>query len=252
MENNEEKKPVTQELKVVKSSGSIYSNIDAFNDGQRIAKALAGSTLVPAAYQNNLPNTMIALEIANRINISPFMVMQNLDIIKGKPSWSSTFIIAALNSSGRFSPLRFRFEGDKNTDDYGCRAVATDLDSKELLRGPLVDWRMVKAEGWLDKSGSKWKTMPELMFHYRSASFFGRLYAPDILKGMHSMEENIDIAGDIASKVNASELDEIKAFLNDESIVIPEEERMNIERIVEQKEEASYRKALEFFKKLSQ
>ncbi len=90
--NNENK------LQQTTSNVSIFSNIEAFENGQRIAQALSKADLVPAAYKNNIPNTMIALEMANRINVSPFMVMQNLDIIKGKPSWSSTFIISALNS----------------------------------------------------------------------------------------------------------------------------------------------------------
>ena len=157
--------------KVTPSSASIFSNIKAFEDGQRIASALSKAELVPTAYRNNIPNTMIALEMANRIGVSAFMVMQNLDVIKGKPSWSSAFIIAVLNSCGRFSPLRFKFEGEPKTNEYGCRAIAKDLESGEMLVGPLVNWTMVKAEGWLDKLGSKWKTMPELMFQYRSASF---------------------------------------------------------------------------------
>jgi hypothetical protein len=48
---------------------------------------------------------------------------------------------------------------------------------------------MAKAEGWVSRKGSKWATMPELMLMYRAASFFGRLYAPEVLMGMHSMEE---------------------------------------------------------------
>lgn len=172
---------------------SVFNNIQNFEDAQRMCKVLSSSSLVPDSYKNNIPNTMIALELANRIGISPFMVMQNLDIIKGKPSWSSSFIIAALNSCGRFSPLRFEFEGKPKTSEYGCRAVATDKQTGEILRGPMVDWAMVQAEGWLNKPGSKWKTMPELMFHYRAAAFFGRLYAPDILRGMHNADEIIDI-----------------------------------------------------------
>ena len=35
--------------------------------------------------------------------------------------------------------------------------------------------------------------MPELMFQYRAASFFGRLYAPDILKGMQTVDEVKDV-----------------------------------------------------------
>lgn len=166
-------------------------SVASFDHAQRVAKMLSSSSLVPDTYKNNIQNTMIALEMANRIGASPLMVMQNLYIVQGKPSWSSSFIIASLNNCKKFSPLRFQMEGEG--DAYGCHAWAYDLATKDKLEGPKVTWEMVKAEGWLSKNGSKWKTMPELMFRYRAAAFFGRLYAPEILMGMHTQEEVMDI-----------------------------------------------------------
>ena len=195
---------MSNEIQAYKPGASIFSTLESFDHWQRVAIMMAKSSLLPKAYLGNVANTMIAIELAQRIGISPFMVMQNLDIIHGKPSWSSTFIIAALNSCGRFEPVRFVFEGVKGADDYGCRAVTKDKEGL-ILKGPLVSWGMVKAEGWLDKSGSKWRTMPELMFHYRAASFFGRLYAPDILKGMHSVEEIVDIKKPTAEESETNE-----------------------------------------------
>ena len=168
----------------------VFNDKAAFEHAQRVAKMLTTSSLVPKEYQNNIPNIMIALEMANRIGASPLMVMQNLNIIQGRPSWSSQFIIAALNSCKRFSPLRFIMDG--KDDEYGCTAWAKDA-SGERLEGPKVTWKMAKEEGWSTKSGSKWKTMPELMFRYRAAAFFGRLYAPDVLMGMGSADEAEDI-----------------------------------------------------------
>jgi len=187
---------LVNQAKALAPSEGVFSTLQGFEHWQRVAKMISESNIVPSNYQKNVANVMIAIEMANRIGVSPFMVMQNLDIIKGKPSWSSTFIISAINSCGRFEPLRFVFEGQPKTDGYGCRAITKDKNGQEC-KGPLVNWQMVKAEGWFDKSGSKWKTMPELMFQYRAASFFGRLYAPDIMNGMHSVEETIDV---IASK----------------------------------------------------
>lgn len=162
-------------------------SMQGFEHAQRVAKMLSSSSLIPKEYQGSVQNTMIALEMANRIGASPLMVMQNLYIVHGKPSWSSSFIIAALNSSRRFSALRFELDGEG--EEYGCTAWANDLHTKDRLAGPKVTMKMAKAEGWVDKAGSKWKTMPELMLRYRSAAFFGRLYAPDILMGMQTAEE---------------------------------------------------------------
>lgn len=162
--------------------------LSSFEMAQRQAKALSASDLVPQQYNGNVANTLVALEIANRIGASPLMVMQNLNIIHGRPSWGSSFIIAAINGSGKFTALRFVGDLAK-----GIKAVCQEKATGELLEGPTVTMEMAKAEGWLDKAGSKWKTMPELMMRYRAAAFFGRLYAPEITMGMHSTEEVVDI-----------------------------------------------------------
>ena len=61
--------------------------------------------------------------------------------------------------------------------------------------GPLVTIAMAKAEGWYQKNGSKWKTMPELMICYRSAAFWTRLFAPEIGLGINTSDEAIDTVG---------------------------------------------------------
>ena len=167
-----------------------FGDTNSFEHSQRVAKMLSSSNLIPKEYQGNIQNTMIALEMANRIGASPLMVMQNLYIVHGKPSWSSSFIIAAINNCKRFSPLRFTIKGEGAL--MTCKAWANDLHTNEKLEGPKVSMEMAKAEGWVSRPGSKWQTMPELMIRYRSAAFFGRLYAPDILMGMHTVEEVAD------------------------------------------------------------
>lgn len=165
-------------------------NSEAFALAQRQAMALSQSDLVPENYRGKIANCLIALEISQRTGASALMVMQNLYLVHGRPSWSSQYIISAINSCGRFIPLRFRVEGDG--DNKTCTAWTKDK-SGEVLEGPPVSISMAKAEGWYAKNGSKWKTMPDLMLRYRSAAFFGRLYAPDILMGMKTAEEQLDM-----------------------------------------------------------
>jgi hypothetical protein len=230
---------VSTQVEQIDGSESVFS-IKAFAHAQRVAIMLSQSNLIPKEYQGNVQNTMIALEMANRIGASPLMVMQNLYIVHGKPSWSSTFIIAALNSCGRFSPLRFEIGGDG--DDYGCTAWTYGKEGEKLI-GPKVTLKMVKAEGWLDRAGSKWKTMPDLMFRYRSAAFFGRLYAPDILMGMHAMEEVIDMDPVILPEQITKE--ELTALFEEKRAILTESELNRIQEIIDNEEKPSYKKAKE-------
>jgi len=224
----------TQTLEKVPTESAF--SIGTFEHAQRVAKMLASSSLIPKEYQGNIQNTMIALEMANRIGTSPLMVMQNLYIVHGKPSWSSTFIIAALNSSKKFSPVRFEMGGDG--EEYGCYAWAYDADNKEKLMGPKITMKMAKAEGWIDKNGSKWKTMPELMLRYRAAAFFGRLYAPEIMMGMQTFEEVIDITP-IVEEIT---IEQLNALLESAMPELTKSEFDNAKRIIDNNEVNSFKK----------
>jgi hypothetical protein len=198
---------------------NAFGSAPAFEVAQRMARALSTSSMVPKQYQGStgLANCMIAIELASRIGCSVFQVMQNLYIVHGKPGWSGTFLIGSVNSSGRFTPLRFRWHGVKGHDDWSCTAVAKDKNSGEECVGAAISWAMVKAEGWLNKDGSKWKTMPEQMFMYRSAAFWTRAYAPEIALGMRTVEEEEDtlpplpFTGTIAVSTDSSPAGAIEA-----------------------------------------
>lgn len=175
---------------------SAFANEGAFTSAQRMARALCSSTLVPENYRGeaNIGNALIALELSHRVGASVMAVMQSMTPIHGKPSWSAAFLIATVNTCGRFTPLRFRWQGQEGTDGWGCRAVAKEKESGEELVGSLITIGMAKAEGWYSKAGSKWKTMPEQMLTYRAAAFWTRAYAPELSLGMVTSEEAHDIA----------------------------------------------------------
>ncbi|MCA8242873.1 hypothetical protein [Burkholderia sp. AU32262] len=237
-----------------------FGSLQSFELMQRAANLLASSTLVPAAYRktiektnrygevtesrenpNAIANAVVALNMAQRMGADPLMVMQNLYIVEGRPSWSSQWIIAAVNGCGRFSPLRFdirklgrktvpyvtfewsgpsgnRSRTEKRQDveieDIECIAWALERGTDTRLESPPVSIELAVKEGWYTKNGSKWQTMPEVMLRYRSASFFGKLYAPELLMGLTSVEEVADIVDvheDGSYSVNRSTLDELRA-----------------------------------------
>lgn len=227
-----------QEPEINKIPESSSFSMQSFDHAQRVAKMLSSSSLIPKEYQGNIQNTMIALEMANRIGASPLMVMQNLYIVHGKPSWSSTFIIASINSCRKFSPLRFELTGQGEA--MACYAWAYELDTNERLVGPEVTMKMAKAEGWLSKNGSKWQTMPELMIRYRAAAFFGRLYAPEIMMGMQTAEEVVDVMPSYVEDVVG--LNELRALYEEVLPDLTKSEMDNAKRILENEEEKSYKK----------
>lgn len=182
---------------------SVFGSVSGFETAQRMARALCSSPMVPETYrgEGNIGSCIIALEMANRVGASVLSVCQNLYIVHGRPAWSSQFLIACVNASGRFSPLRYKMTGEPGTDSWGCIAWATDKTG-ERLESPEITIGTAKAEGWFQKNGSKWKTMPELMLRYRTATLFARLYAPELTMGLHVDDEIIDIV-EVAPVVTA-------------------------------------------------
>lgn len=194
-----------------------FSTIAGFEALQRMAQIFAASPITPDTFrapyqvQNNrgeveqrgcdtpiqaIGACAIALDMALRMHANPLMVMQNLYVVHGRPAWSAKFLIATLNKSGKFSALKYEFQGKEGTDDWGCRAVATELATGEVKAGPLITIRLAKQEGWYDKKGSKWRTMPEVMIQKRAAAWFVNAYAPEIAMGLpeaDELRETIDI-----------------------------------------------------------
>lgn len=241
------------------------TSLEGFELAQRIAKMLAASTMVPEVYRdtlkikdgkdqngnwlyrsepnpNGLANCVIALNMANRMGADPLMIMQNLYIVEGRPAWSSQFVIGAINTSGKYSPLRFEMEDrgeievTYTTKDWKwnerarkslpeekvhtiklrnivCKAWAIEAGTGERLESAEISMEMAVKEGWYQKNGSKWQTMPEQMLRYRAASFFGRIYAPEVLMGIRTQEEELESIIDVTPEpVNTAPqtLDSIK------------------------------------------
>jgi hypothetical protein len=210
-----------------------------FETMQRICKMFAKSELVPDMYkvtdknpiEKAMANCMIAVEIAQRIGASPLMIMQNMAIIYGRPSWSSKFLVATVNTCGRFNPLQYRFtdkgvlgkvdyteytktwinptspngkgyyKNDAKTVtfdgtkimDIECIAFTTAKGSDKVLESSPVSIRLAIQEGWYTKAGSKWQTMTKQMLMYRAASFWTNAYAPELSMGMKTEDEIRDI-----------------------------------------------------------
>ncbi len=230
--SNENKLQVvaSQQMQLQPASSFNFFDPMQFDTMQRVCKLFANSELVPDMYkvseknpiEKAMANCMIAIEISQRIGASPLMVMQNMVPIYGKPSWSSKFLVATVNTCGRFNPLQFRFTekgmlGMVDYTDYvwdnasrSKRAVAKQFDGKKMmdvecvafttakgsdkvLESSPISIRLAIQEGWFTKNGSKWQTMTKQMLMYRAASFWTSVYAPELSMGMRTVEENQDI-----------------------------------------------------------
>lgn len=187
-------------LAAVENTGTLdlFSNRDTLKFVYDAAKLLAGSQLVPQNYQGKPENCMIAIDIANRMGTSPIFVMQNLYVVKGKPSWSGAMCKAMIENCGKFSNVRHVYFGAKNTEGRGCMLTAVRVSDGEIIEGPEVTIGMAKAEGWF--TNQKWRNMPELMLAYRASAFFARIHCPETLMGLQTVDEAEEMSFSTARK----------------------------------------------------
>ena len=185
---------MTTEITKTNTDGesSIYQTTESFEFAQRQAKSLCQSQLVPTQYQgqNGLSNCLVALEMSKRMNLSPLTVMQNLNVIHGKPTWSAQFISSQIIGCGRFKNFDYIVTGKDDSLSVQCQAIR--LEDNKLVKGTAVSIKMAREEGWTTKN-KKYQSMPEIMLKARASTFFGRQYIPDLLLGVQTSEEVVDI-----------------------------------------------------------
>ena len=192
---------------IPEDESSIYKNTDSFEFAQRQAKSVCESNLVPISYQGQkgLPNCLVAIEMSKRMKLSPLTVMQNLNVIHGTPTWSAQFITSQILGCGRFTNFDYLVKGEGDTLEVQC--VAKRLEDQKLVKGTTVSMRMARIEGWT--RNSKYQSMPELMLRNRAATFFGRQYIPDLLLGVQTSEEVVDIQPvDVTPEIEQESLDD--------------------------------------------
>ena len=191
--------PAAQEAAVVSvavpNAVMIWNDDKALRKAMNAAKFLSKSAFAPPLYQNAPENCLIAYEMMTRTGLPALAVLQNLYVVQRKPCWSGSFCAALINSSGLFSKLDYEEVGVRGEPSWGVYATAIRNDTGKRCNSEIITLKMAADEGWLNKPGSKWKTMPMQMMMYRAAAFFARAYCPEIMYGMQTIEEVQDVKG---------------------------------------------------------
>lgn len=173
------------ELAVQNNTVNPKKEIVPLNQMMDMAETLAKSTIVPQQYMNRPENILLALDMSNRLGISPLVVMQQLYIIQGRPSWSGQFVATIVQTNPKFEDVELVYVGEEGKDSFGAYVRAKDKETGKELKGTTVTMKMAKEEKW----GPKWRTMPGQMLGYRAYTFFGRMYCPAELMGLYTTDE---------------------------------------------------------------
>jgi hypothetical protein len=190
----------TEKINSLPAIQNVFQSKEAFEQLTRFAVMLSKASIVPDSYQGKPENCFIALDMANRMKLSPLVVMQNLFVIKGKPGWSGQACKMLVENCSKFTDIKHVYTGEKGTPSYGCYLQGTRISDGECIHGPEVTIEMATKEGWM--SNAKWKNLPDLMLAYRASAFFARVHVPESLMGLHLVEEIEDTVKEKVKVVN--------------------------------------------------
>ena len=199
---NEEKTLAVVEQTTELAPVTVWTDKKQFDQLLRAANMLSQTSIIPATYQGKPQDCFVALEMATRMGVSPLVVMQNMYVVKGKPSWAGQACITLINRCGKFRDVKPVYTGTRGTDNRGCYFSAVRISDGEKVEGTEVTLNMAKAEGWT--SNSKWRNMPEQMLAYRAAAFFARVHCPEALMGAQTVEEVQDVHSGGATELTAA------------------------------------------------
>lgn len=195
-----------QNDRALQEFASPFASAAAYRHFNEIAKVFAGSIFVPDSFKNKPGECLIAIDIARRMGESELMVMQQMFVVKGRPGFSTKFMIGRANRLAGFrSTIKWvreelgepvpvsverKVKGNLTTVKFtmpNMRVTAWAVDRFGERIEASVDTKMAIEEGWVENA--KYTSMPEHMFRWRSSSMLINLYSPEVMMGMQTIEE---------------------------------------------------------------
>jgi hypothetical protein len=157
----------------------------SFEQINHICKIIADSDFAPKDYRGKPGNVLIAIQMGMEVGLKPMQALQGIAVINGRPSIWGDALLALVLSSPVCKGIKEWNEGD----DYYCETIREG--SKQSIIRHFSIKKAQKAGLW-GKQGP-WSQYPERMLQMRARSYALRDAYADILKGLITAEEAMDL-----------------------------------------------------------
>ena len=154
------------------------------------ARLAARSQLVPQDYRNHPEDILLAVQLGSEVGLRPMQSLQNIAVINGRPAVWGDALPGLCKASPVYQDLIESFEREDEPDFLVAVCTAKRHGSTPVTaRFAVID---AKRAGLWTKPGP-WQTYPRRMLQMRARSFALRDAFPDVLKGLISVEEALDL-----------------------------------------------------------
>jgi hypothetical protein len=190
------------DAKVPIKMGLAPSSLD---EAWRMANFMSKSELVPKGYQNKPNDILVAIQYGMELGFAPMQALQSIAVINGKPGIYGDGFMALIMSSPLYT------DHDEYYEVAGQRVDG--LTVEDLKKADTVAvctfWRRGKGTpvtrrfsvGQANKAGlmgkqGPWSSYPDRMLAMRARGFAGRDAFPDLMRGVRTAEELVDMRDD--------------------------------------------------------
>lgn len=188
--------------------GEMIFDDAKFERMNQLAKMMAsGKCAIPRHLQGNPGDCFAIIAQAAQWKMNPFVVAQKTHVVNGALGYEAQLINAVVTSMNVISD-RFRYEYVGNWDEYRKSGFAKTAEMGcgvnvgATLRGETeVRWLPMPLgmEQVKTRNSPLWATNPMQQLAYLAVKYWTRLYAPDAILGVYSVDE---LAEGVAEPVN--------------------------------------------------
>jgi hypothetical protein len=178
-----------------------------------LAGMMSKTNMVPDQYRGNPHSTFVAIQLGMEVGLRPMQALQNIAVIKGKPTIYADGITGLLHGSKKCEYINewFEISGEKvDTSDLDrdvgqwpdkLKAVSEIKrvgSAQQLYRGTFSVADAKRMGTWNSKD--VWKKHPARMLMWRARTYAARDGFSDVLKGLGVFEEVIDYDADLENQ----------------------------------------------------
>lgn len=175
-------------------------------EAMKFCELMANSDLVPNGYKGKPGNIMVAIQMGQELGMTPMRALRSIAVINGRASMWGDDVLAMVLASPVCEYVR---EGE-STEKEGICKVKRKGGEEHVSRFTLED---AKRAGLLGKQGP-WQASTARMLKLRARGFALRDVFADVLAGLVSAEEALDIPPPVeepAEPITTSLKDRLKA-----------------------------------------
>ncbi len=203
---------------------------DSVEKMERFAKILLDSKLVPNHFYEKLPDgkpdftkgktpAVVAVLIQGyQLQLPPLTALQHIIPVNGLLSIKGDLAKSMIFNSGKLKPSSWVEEetGSIENGDLVVKITATRSDNGQTLSRSfsvaqakraglwITEQQVNGQDGWKYKASAWWK-YPARMINYRALGFLARDMFPDVMAGIYTTEEAMDLPKDVAEVIETAD-----------------------------------------------